>query len=322
MLYNIENRKIWIAGHKGMVGNALVRRLENENVTLLTATREECDLTQKEKVDSWLNENKPDAIILAAAKVGGIHANNTYPADFLFENLSIQNNVIHGAYTNNVKKLLFLGSSCIYPKQAPQPLKEEYLLTGSLEPTNEAYALAKLSGIKLCQSYRKQYDCDFISCIPTNLYGVGDNYSGDNAHLPAALIESLHNAKINNEPEITIWGSGKPLREFLDVDELADACIFLLQNYSGLEPINIGSGKELSVNDFAKLVAEIIGYEGAIKNDSSKPDGTPRKRLELAKMNGLGWRAKTNLKEGLKKAYIDYLENNGGQTGIRTLEGL
>ena len=306
MLYSLKHKKVWIAGHNGMVGSAIMRRLESEDCELLTASRDDLDLTRQNEVEEWITTNKPDCIFLAAAKVGGIHANKTYPAEFIYDNLSIETNVIHAAYKNNIEKLLFLGSSCIYPKSASQPLKEEYLMTGSLEPTNEPYAVAKIAGIKMCEAYRKQYNCDFISVLPTNLYGVGDNYHLENAHVPAALIRRFHEAKENNDDTVEIWGTGKPLREFMSVDDLADACVFLIRNYSDASPINIGSGEEISIQDFASLVAKTVGYDGNITNDLSKPDGTLRKRLDTSKLNALGWRSKKGLEKGLEETYKDF----------------
>ena len=306
--FSLKDKKVWVAGHTGMVGSAIVRRLENENCQILKATREKLDLTKQSDVDEWIHTNKPDVIFLAAAKVGGIKANQEYPAEFLHDNLAIQTNIIHAAYQNNVKKLLFLGSSCIYPKNAPQPLKEEYLLSGAIETTNEAYAVAKLAGIKLCESYRQQYGCNYISCLPTNLYGPNDNYDLESAHVPAALIRRIYEANLNGDKIIKIWGTGKPLREFLYVGDLADACVFLMKNYNKKEPANIGSGEEISIQSLANLIANIIGFEGDIKNDIDMPDGTPRKRLDLSKMDELGWKSKYTLEDSLKIAYKDFLK--------------
>ncbi len=311
MLYSLENKKIWVAGHNGMVGSAITRRLQAENCEILTINRANLDLTRQSDVEDWIAANKPDAIFIAAAKVGGIHANNTYPAEFLHNNLVIETNIIHAAYQNNIEKLMFLGSSCIYPKEAPQPMKEEYLLTGPLEPTNEWYAIAKIAGIKLCEAYRKQYGCDFISAMPTNLYGIGDNYHPENSHVPAAFIRRFHEAQESGVGEVTIWGTGKPLREFMYADDLADACVFLMQNYSDLNFINIGSGKEISIQDFATTVAKIVGFEGKITNDLSKPDGTIRKLMDSSKLASLGWRTAYSLEEGLKIAYKDFCKSKG-----------
>lgn len=309
MPYPLTHKKIWVAGHNGMVGSAIMRRLQSEDCEILTSSRDELDLTRQDNVENWIAKNKPDCIFLAAAKVGGIHANSTYPAEFIYENLSIETNIIHAAYKNNIEKLLFLGSSCIYPKDAPQPLKEEYLLTGTLEPTNEAYAIAKIAGIKMCEAYHKQYGCDFISVLPTNLYGAGDNYHPKNAHVPAALIRRFHEAKEKGDDTVEIWGTGKPLREFMSVDDLADACVFLIENYSDTAPINIGSGEEISIQEFAHLVAKTIDYKGNITNDLSKPDGMARKLLDTTKLNALGWKAKTDLKTGLSNAHQDFTQH-------------
>lgn len=307
MKYHLENKKIWVAGHNGMVGSAITRRLQAENCEVLTVNRADLDLTRQSDVEDWIATNKPDAIFLAAAKVGGIHANNTYPAEFLRDNLAIETNIIHAAYKNNVEKLMFLGSSCIYPKEAPQPMKEEHLLTGPLEPTNEWYAIAKIAGIKLCEAYRKQYGCDFISAMPTNLFGIGDNYHPENAHVPAAFIRRFHEAKESGAGQVEIWGTGKPLREFMYADDLADACVFLMQNYSDLGFINIGSGKEISIQDFATTIAKIVGFEGEIKNDLSRLDGTPRKLMDSSKLKAMGWKPKHSLEGGLKITYEDFL---------------
>jgi GDP-L-fucose synthase len=311
MHYDLKNKKVWVAGHNGMVGAAIQRRLANENCEILTASRNELDLTRQNDVENWIKKNKPDAIFLAAAKVGGIHANNTYPAEFLYNNLMIETNIIHAAYTNNVEKLLFLGSSCIFPKAAPQPMKEEYLLTGPLEPTNEWYAIAKIAGIKMCEAYRKQYGCDFISLMPTNLYGPGDNYHPENSHVPAAFLRRFHEAKLENKSEVTIWGTGTPLREFMHVDDLADACVFAMQNYSDYQFLNAGTGSEISIADFARTVAKVVGFEGKIINDLSKPDGTPRKLMDSSKLLNLGWKPRYNLEEGLEMTYKDFCENGG-----------
>jgi GDP-L-fucose synthase len=299
-----KEAKIYIAGHKGMVGSAIKRKLESEGYhNLVCKASKDLDLRDQSGVNSFFRDEKPDYVFLAAAKVGGIHANNTFRADFLYENLMIQNNVIHAAYESKVKKLMFLGSSCIYPKLAPQPLKEEYLLTGLLEPTNEPYAIAKIAGIKLCDAYRSQYGCNFISAMPTNLYGPNDNYDLNNSHVLPALIRKFHEAKINNERHVVLWGSGTPLREFLHVDDLADACIFLMNNYDDEGLVNVGVGKDLSIYDLAQLVKEIIDFNGEIILDSTKPDGTPRKLMDVSKLHALGWKAKIELKEGIKVVY-------------------
>lgn len=306
-----KSSKIYVAGHRGMVGSAIHRKLISEGYTnIITRTSKELDLRNQKLVDDFFETEKPEYVFLAAAKVGGIIANNTYRADFLYENLQLQNNVIHAAYKNGVKKLMFLGSSCIYPKLAPQPLKEEYLLTGTLEPTNEPYAIAKIAGIKMCESYRAQYDCNFISVMPTNLYGINDNYHPQNSHVLPALIRRFHEAKLNKLSSVEIWGTGSPLREFLFSDDLADACYFLMMNYNEAEFINIGTGHDLSIKDLALLVKRIIGYDGEIKFDTSKPDGTPRKLMDVSKLHSLGWKHKIELAEGIELAYEDFLKKN------------
>lgn len=296
--------RIYIAGHRGMVGSAIKRRLEKEGFNnFITRTSSELDLRNQAAVEAFFKEEKPDHVFLAAAKVGGIVANNTYRAEFIYDNMMIQNNVIHHAYVNGVKKLMFLGSSCIYPKLAPQPLKEEYLLTGLLEPTNEPYAIAKIAGIKLCDAYRSQYGADFISVMPTNLYGSNDNYDLQTSHVLPALLRKFHEAKINKAPEVTIWGSGTPLREFLHADDMADACYFLMQRYNEPGPINIGVGEDISIADLARLIQKITGYEGKLSFDASKPDGTPRKLMDVGKLTALGWKASIPLEEGIRKVY-------------------
>ncbi|MHB1179203.1 MAG: GDP-L-fucose synthase family protein [Daejeonella sp.] len=301
--------KIYIAGHRGMVGSAIARKLEKEGFSnIITRTSSELDLRDQAAVRDFFTGEKPGYVFLAAAKVGGIIANNTYRADFIYENLAIQNNVIHHSYLNGVKKLLFLGSSCIYPKLAPQPLKEEYLLTGLLEYSNEPYAIAKIAGIKMCDAYRDQYGCNFISVMPTNLYGSNDNYHPENSHVFPALIRKFHEAKINNSDHVNVWGSGTPKREFLFADDLADACFFLMQNYNGPSVVNIGIGQDISIKELALLMKEIIGYKGSIQFDSGKPDGTPRKLLDVSKLEKLGWKYRTELREGIKLAYDDFLK--------------
>lgn len=296
--------KIYIAGHRGMVGSAIWRRLEKEGYTnLIGKTSKELDLRNQQAVADFFAEEKPDYIFLAAAKVGGILANNTYRAEFLYDNLMIQNNVIHQSYVNGVKKLLFLGSSCIYPKHAPQPMKEEHLLTGTLEPTNEPYAIAKIAGIKMCENYRRQYGCKFIAAMPTNLYGPGDNYDLQKSHVIPALIRKFHEAKINGEKSVEILGTGKPLREFMHVDDLADACLFLMSHYNEKEFINVGSGEEISISNLANLIKKVVGFKGYIINDFGKPDGTPRKLMNSEKLNRLGWRAKIDLEKGVNTVY-------------------
>jgi len=306
-----KSAKIYIAGHRGMVGSAIYRKLEKEGYeNLLVKTSSELDLRNQQAVADFFDREKPEYVFLAAAKVGGIVANNTYRADFLYENLAIQNHVIHSAYVSGVKKLMFLGSSCIYPKMAPQPLKEDYLLTGTLEHTNEPYAIAKIAGIKMCDAYRDQYGCNFISVMPTNLYGYNDNYHPQNSHVLPALIRKFHEAKINNLPRVEIWGSGSPMREFLFADDLADACYYLMQNYDEPNLINIGTGHDLTIKDLALLIKDILGYEGELVFDASKPDGTPRKLMDVTKLHNLGWKHKVELPEGIALAYEDFKSKN------------
>ncbi len=301
-----KDAKIYIAGHRGMVGSAIERKLRKVGYTnFVFRTSAELDLRSQSDVAHFFETEKPDYIFLAAAKVGGIHANNTFRADFIYENLMIQNNVIHQSYLHNVKKLLFLGSSCIYPKLAPQPLKEEYLLTGLLEQTNEPYAIAKIAGIKMCESYRLQYGCNFISVMPTNLYGPNDNYDLNNSHVLPALIRKFHTAKVTNTPTVEVWGSGTPKREFLHVDDLAEACYYLMLNYDGLELVNIGSGEDVSIKELAELVKEVIGFEGEIVFDATKPDGTPRKLMDVSKLANLGWKYSITLKDGITEVYSE-----------------
>jgi len=307
--FSLDNLKVWVPGSNGMVSSAIIKKLRTENCKIITSTRNQLDLTDKIKVFEFYKLNQPDVVILSAAKVGGIYANNTYPVDFLLENLFIQNNIISGAHNFSVKKLLFLGSSCIYPKNIDDPISEDHLLTGSLEETNEWYAVAKISGIKLCQAYQKQYNSNFISAMPTNLYGPNDNFHPLNSHVPAALLLKFHNAKINDEPFVTVWGSGNPKREFLYVDDLADACIYLLKNYNGIQPINVGTGEDISIKDFAAKIKNIVGYKGELKFDKSKPDGTMRKRLNISRLNNLGWHYKVSLDQGLKLFYEWFSEN-------------
>lgn len=306
MLMNKE-AKIFIAGHRGMVGSAIHRRLTVLGyANIITRTSVELDLRIQERVNEFFEAERPEYVFLAAAKVGGILANNTYRADFIYENIMIQSNIIHSAYATGVKKLMFLGSSCIYPKLAPQPLKEEYLLTGLLEPTNEPYAIAKIAGIKMCDAYRSQYGCDFISVMPTNLYGPNDNYDLQNAHVLPSLVRKFHEAKINNAPEVSIWGTGSPKREFLHADDLADACVFLMNTYSDEGLVNIGTGEDISISDLALLIKEVVGYEGSIVYDHTKPDGTPRKLMDVSKLNQLGWKYTLPLKKGLELVYQEY----------------
>jgi GDP-L-fucose synthase len=301
------NDKIYIAGHRGMVGSAITRKLQKEGFThLLTRTSAELDLKNQEAVHAFFEKERPDYVFLAAAKVGGIMANNIYRGEFLYDNLMIQNNTIDAAYRSGVKKLMFLGSSCIYPKLAPQPLKEDYLLTGLLEETNEPYAIAKIAGIKLCDAYRSQYGCNFISVMPTNLYGPNDNYDLNNSHVLPALIRKFHEAKKNGEPSVTIWGSGKPRREFLHADDLADACFYLMQNYNEPGLVNIGTGEDLEIGELALLVKDIVGYTGEIVHDRSKPDGTPRKLMDVSRLHSFGWKHTIGLGEGLRRVYEEY----------------
>ncbi|MFN5377062.1 MAG: GDP-L-fucose synthase family protein [Chitinophagaceae bacterium] len=302
-----KEEKIFIAGHRGMVGSAIHRRLTALGyANIITRTSVELDLRIQERVNEFFEAERPEYVFLAAAKVGGILANNTYRADFIYENIMIQSNIIHSAYATGVKKLMFLGSSCIYPKLAPQPLKEEYLLTGLLEPTNEPYAIAKIAGIKMCDAYRSQYGCDFISVMPTNLYGPNDNYDLQNAHVLPSLVRKFHEAKINNAPEVSIWGTGSPKREFLHADDLADACVFLMNTYSDEGLVNIGTGEDISISDLALLIKEVVGYEGSIVYDHTKPDGTPRKLMDVSKLNQLGWKYTLPLKKGLELVYQEY----------------
>jgi GDP-L-fucose synthase len=305
-----QTAKIYIAGHRGMVGSGLERKLRKEGYNnIVTRTSSVLDLRNQQAVNDFFEKEKPEYVILAAAKVGGIHANSTYRAEFIYDNLMIEANIIHAAFLNKVTKLLFLGSSCIYPKMASQPLKEEYLLSGYLEPTNQPYAIAKIAGIEMCDSYRSQYGCNFISAMPTNLYGTNDNYHPENSHVLPALIRRIVLAKKNNEPTVTIWGTGTPRREFLHVDDLADACYFLLQNYNEQGLVNIGCGNDVSIKELAELIVAEVGYKGQLVFDSTKPDGTPRKLLDTNKINVLGWDPKINLASGLKKTIIEYYNN-------------
>lgn len=305
-----KDSKIYVAGHRGLVGSAIVRGLKAKGYTnIIGRTHKELDLMDGVAVEKFFKEEKPEYVFLAAAKVGGIYANSTYPADFIFENLQIQQNVIGNAFKYKVKKLMFLGSSCIYPKMCPQPIKEEYLLSGYLEETNEGYALAKISGLKMCQFFNKQYGTNYISVMPTNLYGPYDNFSGINSHVMPALIRRFHEAKVNGDKEVIVWGSGKPLREFLYSEDMADACIYLMETYKGNDFFNIGTGKELTIKELAELIKETVGYEGKIVWDSSKPDGTPRKLLDVSRLEKAGWKYKVELKDGIKMAYKWFLDN-------------
>ena len=302
--------KIYVAGHRGLVGSAIVRNLEAKGYkNIIYRTHKELDLTNQEAVRRFFEEEKPEYVFLAAAKVGGIHANNTYPADFIYDNLMIQNNVIKAAHDFNVKKLLFLGSTCIYPKMAPQPIKEEYLLTGSLEETNEAYAVAKIAGLEMCKFFKRQYGDNFISCMPTNLYGPNDNFDLKNSHALPALIRKFHEAKVNNSDVVEVWGTGTPLREFLYVDDMADACVFLMENYDGEQHVNIGTGEEVSIRELAETIKEVVGFVGELVFNTDMPDGTPRKLTTVDKLHRLGWKHKISLNEGIKLAYNWFLEN-------------
>lgn len=305
-----KNSKIYIAGHKGLVGSAIVRKLKNEGyLNLIIAEKDETDLCSQSETDKFFSINKPDYVFLAAAKVGGIHANNTYPAEFIYDNVMIEANIINASWKNGVKKLLFLGSSCIYPKFAEQPMNEKSLLTGELEPTNEPYALAKILGIKMCQSFNRQYNTNYISVMPTNLYGINDNFDLNNSHVLPAMIRKFHEAKIEKKGFVELWGTGTPFREFLFVDDLADACVFLMDNYNSSDIVNIGTGKDITIKELAELIRNITGFSGEIKWDPAKPDGTPRKLLDVSKINSLGWKAKTSIEDGIKETYKWYLNN-------------
>lgn len=304
--YNLKGKRVFVAGHRGMVGSALVRRLKTEDCEILTASRDMVDLRRTSDVETWMESARPQAVFLAAAKVGGILANNTYPVDFLYDNLMIEANIVHGAYKAGVEKLLFLGSSCIYPKFAPQPMKEEALLTGALEPTNEPYAIAKIAGIKLCEAYRRQYGCDFISAMPTNLYGPEDNFDLETSHVLPALMRKVDEAKRAGATSITIWGSGTPRREFLHVDDCADALMHLMMHYSGESHVNVGCGEDVTISELAEMIKAVVGFRGPLQHDLSKPDGTPRKLLDVAKLSGLGWKPRIALKPGLESTYEWY----------------
>jgi len=312
-VFSLAGRRVWVAGHRGLVGSAIQRRLAREDCDVLTVDRSGLDLRRQADVEDWIAETRPDVVIVAAAKVGGILANSTRPAEFLYDNLAIEANIIEGARRVPVAKLMFLGSACIYPKLAPQPMPEAAMLTGPLEPTNEWYAIAKIAGIKLCQAYRAQYGLDFISAMPTNLYGPGDNFDLTSSHVLPALLRKVHEAKVSGEKTVEIWGSGKPLREFLYVDDCADAAVFLLKHYSASEHVNVGSGEEISIADLARTIADAIGYTGKFHYDRSKPDGMPRKLLDVAKLTAMGWRAKTGLADGIRQTYAWYLENRAGK---------
>ena len=311
IVFSLAGKRVYVAGHSGLAGSAIVRRLAQEDCDILTADRRSLDLTQQEATEEWLLRNRPDAVFLAAARVGGIYANDAYPADFIVDNLAIALNVIRGSYKAGVKKLMALGSSCIYPKMAPQPMKEDALLTGPLEPSNQWYAIAKITGIKLCEAYRKQYGADFISVMPTNLYGPGDNYHPEHSHVPAALIRRFHEAKEAGASEVKVWGTGQPRREFLFSDDLANACVFLMQRYSESQFINVGTGQDISVAEFAEYVRDVVGFRGGIVFDRSRPDGTPQKLLDISRLERLGWAPKISLREGLSRAYADFLRGGG-----------
>lgn len=319
--YSLSGKRVWVAGHRGMVGSALLRRLEKEDCIPLTVERAEVDVTRQEQVEAWLSKSRPQAIFLGAAKVGGIVANDSAPAQFLYDNLAIAANVIHAAAATQVQKLLFLGSSCIYPKLAPQPIPENALLTGPLEPTNEWYAIAKIAGLKLCQAYRRQFGCDFVSAMPTNLYGPGDNFDPTTSHVIPALMRKAHEAKISGAAELIVWGSGTPRREFLHVDDAADALLHLMTHYSGDTHVNVGSGSEITILELANLIAGVVGFKGRILMDASKPDGTPRKLLDTCKLASLGWQPKIGLKEGLASTYRWFASHFGQEGGaVRTLQ--
>ena len=307
MTYQLKGKKVYVAGHRGMVGASIVKRLASEDCEIVTATRAEVDLTKQREVEAWMTENRPDAVFLAAAKVGGILANASYPADFLYENLALETNIIHAAHLVGVEKLVFLGSSCIYPKLAVQPIIESSLLTGALEETNEWYAIAKIAGIKLCQAYRRQYGNDFISIMPTNLYGPGDNFDLKSSHVLPAIIRKAHDAKVSGAQHLTIWGTGTPLREFLHVDDCADACVYLMRNYSEEIHVNVGSGKDITIAALTELICNIVGFQGSIAHDLTKPDGTPRKLMSIEKLSSLGWHPKIDLREGIEDTYQAFL---------------
>ncbi len=308
--FELEGKRVYVAGHRGMAGSAIMRRLAGEGCEIITAERKSLDLTQQGETEEWLAQQRPDAVFLAAARVGGIYANDTYPADFIVDNLAIGLNVIRASFKVGVKKLLALGSSCIYPKLARQPMAEEALLTGPLEPTNEWYAIAKIAAIKLCEAYRKQHGADFVSVMPANLYGPGDNYHPENSHVPAALIRRFHQAKLAEAPTVTVWGTGTPRREFLSSEDLADACVFVMKYYSGAGFLNIGTGTDITIAEFARLVGEIVGYKGKIVFDTSRPDGPRQKLLDVSKTKSLGWSPKISLREGLAAAYADFLRGS------------
>jgi GDP-L-fucose synthase len=309
VLFPLAGKRVFVAGHKGMVGSAIVRRLREAKAEILTADRQQLDLTRQAAVEDWMQANRPDAVFVAAAEVGGIHANNSRPADFLYDNLAIETAVIHSAKLAGVKKLQFLGSSCVYPRLAPQPMQESALLTGPLEPTNQWYAIAKIAGLKMCEAYRRQHGCDFISVMPTNLYGPGDNFDPAESHVPAAMLLKTHNAKLANAPHIEIWGTGTPKREFLYVDDLADACVYLMERYSGDETVNVGTGTDITIRELAETVARVVGFRGGFTYNTAKPDGAPRKLLDVSRLHALGWTAKTSLEDGFRRTYDWFLKN-------------
>jgi GDP-L-fucose synthase len=308
-LFTLKGKRVWVAGHRGMAGSAIVRRLAREECEVITAGRETVDLTRQKETEDWLAANRPDAIFLAAARVGGIHANSSRPAEFIYDNLAIETNVIHAAHRVGVKKLLFLGSSCIYPREAPQPMREEALMTGPLEPTNQWYAIAKIAGLMMCQAYRRQYGCDFISAMPTNLFGPGDNYDLEHSHVVGALLVKMHRAKQTRAPMVEIWGTGTPRREFLFVDDLADGLVFLMERYSDERTINIGTGTDMTIRELAETIADVVGYRGQFVFNTSRPDGMPRKVMDVGRLTALGWTARTPFREGMKQAYEWYVRN-------------
>jgi GDP-L-fucose synthase len=311
MLFDLTDKRVWVAGHNGMVGSAMVRRLRREPCTLIFSGREETDLRRQSEVEAWMDTHRPQVVVLAAARVGGLHANNSYPVDFLYDNLIIQTNIMQASHRAGVEKMLFLGSSCIYPRNAPQPIPEDALLSGPLEPTNEWYAVAKIAGIKLCQAYRRQFGCDFISAMPSNLYGPGDNFHPETSHVPAALLRRFHEAKSKGASEVVVWGTGTPRREFLYVDDLADACVHLLRHYSGESHVNVGAGHDITISEFAERMKRCVGFDGRVVFDPSRPDGMPRKLLDIGSIRALGWSPKTPLEQGLKDYYDWFLANHG-----------